>query len=191
MAEAFSINDIEEDSQEESLMQLVGFVIAKERFGVDILMVQEILRSTEVTQVPNSPEFMEGVINLRGSIIPVVDLRKRLNLYKENESKEGSWVLILNINNKVVGFVVDHVTEVIKVEEDSVEAAPEIIVSGLECQYIQGVCEIDNRLIIILDFDLVLFNEEQKILEEIDGLGDDDEVMLTEAAIVPNNERSK
>ncbi len=184
MTEKFIISDIEEDSQEDALMQLVGFEIVTERFGVDILMVQEILRSAEVTPVPNSPEFIEGVINLRGNIIPVIDLRKRLNLLDENDTSEGSWVLILNINNKIVGFVVDQVTEVIKVEEDSIEAAPEIIVSGLECQYIQGVCEIDEQLVIILDFDLVLFNEEQKILDDMGGLDEDEELLLTEAAIV-------
>jgi len=179
MAEKFSIDEVEDD-EDEGLMQLVGFGVANEKFGVDILMVQEILRSAEVTAVPNSPEFVEGVLNLRGNIVPVIDLRKRLNLYDEETSQKKSWVLILNIENRVVGFIVDHVTEVLKIEEDSIETAPDIIVAGLESQYIQGVCKIDDGLIIILDFDLVLFNEEQKVLGEMNG----DELLLTESEIV-------
>ncbi|MDH5570216.1 MAG: chemotaxis protein CheW [Gammaproteobacteria bacterium] len=178
MAEKFTI-DAEDDS-EEGLMQLVGFGIANEKFGVDILMVQEIIRSATVTAVPNSPEFVEGVLNLRGNIVPVIDLRKRLNLYDEGSSEKRSWVLILNIDNKVVGFIVDRVTKVIKIEENIIEPAPDIIVAGLESQYIHGVCEIDNSLIIILDFDLVLFNEEQKVLGELAA----EEILLTEEAIV-------
>jgi len=178
MAEIFNIDEAE-DSEDEGVMQLVGFGVASEKFGVDILMVQEILRSAEVTAVPNSPEFVEGVLNLRGNIVPVIDLRKRLNLYDENSSQKKSWVLILNIDNRVVGFIVDHVTEVLKIEEDSVESAPDIIVAGLESQYIQGVCKINDGLIIILDFDLVLFNEEQKVLGEIE-----DELLLTEGEII-------
>jgi len=179
MAEKFNI-DVVEDDEDEGLMQLVGFGVANEKFGVDILMVQEILRSAEVTSVPNSPEFVEGVLNLRGNIVPVIDLRKRLNLYDEETSQKKSWVLILNIDNRVVGFIVDHVTEVLKIEEDSIETAPDIIVAGLESQYIQGVCKINDGLIIILDFDLVLFNEEQKVLGEMSG----DELLLTESEIV-------
>lgn len=179
MAENFTLDEVDE-SEDEGLMQLVGFGVANERFGVDILMVQEILRSAEVTAVPNSPEFVEGVINLRGNIVPVIDLRKRLNLYDEKTSAKKSWVLILNIDNRVVGFIVDHVSEVLKIEEDSIETAPDIIVAGLESQYIQGVCEISGGLIIILDFDLVLFNEEQKVLGELSS----DELLLTEGEII-------
>ena len=179
MAKNFSIDEVDE-SEDEGLIQLVGFGVADERFGVDILMVQEILRSADVTPVPNSPEFVEGVLNLRGNIVPVIDLRKRLNLYDDKTSEKKSWVLILNIDNRVVGFIVDHVTEVLKIEETAIETAPEIIVSGLESQYIQGVCEINGRLIIILDFDLVLFNEEQKML----GQMGDDELLLTEGEII-------
>ncbi|MDH5764440.1 MAG: chemotaxis protein CheW [Gammaproteobacteria bacterium] len=175
----FTFDEVQ-DTEDEGIMQLVGFGVANEKFGVDILMVQEILRSAEVTAVPNSPEFVEGVLNLRGNIVPVIDLRKRLSLFDPATSQKQSWVLILNIENRVVGFIVDHVTEVLKIEEKSVETAPEIIVSGLESQYIKGVCEIDGSLIIILDFDLVLFNEEQKVLGDLGA----DTFLLTESEIV-------
>ena len=165
MADVFAI-DAEEELENEGLMQLVGFEVGKEIFGVDILMVREIIRSAPITAVPNSPEFVEGVINLRGDIIPVIDLRKRLNLYK-GEALEKNWVLILDIDNTVTGFVVDRVDEVMKIEEDSIEPAPEIVLAGLESQYIRGVCEIgEKRLMIMLNFDSILLANEIKQLKQ-------------------------
>ena len=157
-----------EDDEDDGLMQLVGFGVGRERFGVDILAVQEIIRSTDVTPVPNSPSFVEGVINLRGDIIPVIDLRKRLSLLIEGTSTEKNWVLILSIGNRVVGFIVDNVSEVMKISEDNIDPPPAIVIAGLENQYIRGVCEIDNALLIILDFDSILFNEEYYALKDMD-----------------------
>jgi purine-binding chemotaxis protein CheW len=137
-------------------------------------MVQEIIRSAKITAVPNSPEFVEGVINLRGNIIPVVDLRKRLYLFNENSEKKRSWILILNIGERVVGFIVDKVTHVIKLPEDRVQPPPDIVVSGLESQYIQGVCELDNNLLVILDFARVLFSDEYNMLRDLE----DEEIIL-------------
>lgn len=169
-----------EDDEDDGLIQLVGFGIGAERFGVDILTVQEIIRSTEVTPVPNSPSFVEGVINLRGDIIPVIDLRKRLSLYLESNDIEKNWVLILRIGNRVVGFIVDNVSEVLKLAEDDIDPPPNIVIAGLENQYIRGVCEIDNKLLIILDFESVLFNEEYYALKDMDF----DEVKLIEEVTV-------
>lgn len=168
--------DILEEDDDDGLLQFVGFGIGEEKFSVNILSVQEIIRSTEVTPVPNSPLFVEGVINLRGNIIPVVDLRKRLNLYDEAHVVDRNWILILRIGTRVVGFIVDTVTEVLKVPADSIDPAPSIVTAGLENQYIDGVCEIDNKLVIILDFESVLFNEEYYALKDIEY----DEISLVE-----------
>jgi purine-binding chemotaxis protein CheW len=161
--------DKADDDEDEGMLQLVGFDIADEQFGVDILMVQEIIRSAKITAVPNSPEFVEGVINLRGNIIPVVDLRKRLYLYNDKSEGKRSWILILNIGERVVGFIVDQVTHVIKLSEDRVQPPPDIVVSGLESQYIQGVCELDNNLLVILNFSRVLFSDEYNMLRDLDN----------------------
>ena len=169
-----------EDDEDDGLMQLVGFGIGREKFGVDILAVQEIIRSTEVTPVPNSPSFVEGVINLRGDIIPVIDLRKRLSLYLADNKVEKDWVLILSIGNRVVGFIVDNVSEVLKIPEDDIDPPPNIVIAGLENQYIRGVCEIDNKLLIILDFESVLFNEEYYALKDMDF----DEIKLIEEVTI-------
>jgi len=160
-------HEFEEFEENEGLMQLVGFIIGKEYFGVDILMVQEIIRATPITAVPNSPEFVEGVINLRGSIIPVIELRKRLNLFMQDSKPEDSWILILNIEGRVTGFIVDSVTEVLKIDETTIEPPPDIVVAGLESQYIRGVCKIDEKLLILLDFNRILLVEEVKKLKEM------------------------
>ncbi|MBI5581821.1 MAG: purine-binding chemotaxis protein CheW [Deltaproteobacteria bacterium] len=158
---------IEEAANREKLMQLVGFRIGKELFGVDILMVQEIIRAAPITAVPNSLDFVEGVINLRGSIIPVIELRKRIGFYTAEAALKGSWILILDIDGRVTGFIVDSVTEVLKIQESRIEPPPDIVVAGLETQYIRGVCEIDQKLLIILDFSRLLMVDEIKKLKQM------------------------
>ena len=116
MADLYASRRVE-DSEKDQLMQLVGFVNGKELFGVDILMVQEIIRGAPITSVPNAPSFVEGVTNLRGNIIPVIDLRKRLNLSTERQNLGKNWILILDIGGRITGFIVDAVTEVLNVEK--------------------------------------------------------------------------
>ena len=150
------------------LIQLVSFTIGKEQFGVDILMVQEIIRMAPITAIPNSPDFIEGVINLRGHIIPVIDLRKRLNLGPlAEEDKNTARILIINVQDRVTGFIVDAVSEVLKIPKSSIEPPPEIVVAGLKSRYIYGVCKLDDRLVILLDFSKILQVEEIKKLMEV------------------------
>ena len=138
MADTFTAGKKTDQEEKEQLMQLVGFTIGKEQFGVDILMVQEIIRSAPITSVPNSPDFIEGVINLRGNIIPVIELRKRLNLFREDSASKDSWILILDINSRVTGFIVDSVTRVLKIMESTIEPPPEVVVAA--CQSIYPRC---------------------------------------------------
>ena len=155
-------------AEKEQLRQLVGFTIGNELFGVDILMVQEIIKSTPITPVPNSPDFIEGVINLRGNIIPVIDLRKRLNIKKPAEKAiKDIWILILNVADKVTGFIVDSVTEVLKIQADTIEPPPDIVLAGLQSQYILGVCKIEKQLLILLDFNRILLLKEMEKLKEM------------------------
>ncbi|MDJ0720005.1 MAG: chemotaxis protein CheW [Desulfobacterales bacterium] len=165
------LNQETDQEEKEKLMQLVGFAIGREMFGVDILMVQEIIRETPITPIPNAPDFIEGVINLRGNIIPVIDLRRRLNLRNAEASDGNIWIMILNVEGRVTGFIVDSVTQVLKVPANSIKPPPDIVVSGLHSQYITGVCRIDQRLLILLDFDRILLVEEIKKLREINTVG--------------------
>lgn len=166
MAETYATERVDQ-LEKEQLRQLVGFTIGKELFGVDILMVQEIIRAAPITAVPNSPDFVEGVINLRGNIIPVIELRKRLGFAMPDVNMEDSWILILDIEGRITGFIVDSVTEVLKIQESGIEPPPDIVMAGLETQYIRGVCEIDEKLLILLDFNCILLVDEIKKLKEM------------------------
>lgn len=154
-------------SDKEKVMQLVGFNIGSELFGVNILSVQEIIRTTPITPIPDSPDFIEGVINLRGNIIPVIDLRKRLNLLTDGFNENNLWIVILNVDNRVTGFIVDHVTQVLKINADIIKPAPDIVIAGLQSQYISGVCKIDERLLVLLDFNQILRIDEIKKLKAL------------------------
>jgi purine-binding chemotaxis protein CheW len=169
MPEGFSADRIADREEKEQLMQLVGFTIGKEQFGVDILMVQEIIRSSPITSVPNSPDFIEGVINLRGNIIPVIELRKRLGLYRKETVLKDSWILILDIDGRVTGFIVDSVTKVLKIVESTIEPPPEVVMAGLANRYIKGVCDIGSTLLILLDFNRILMADELRQLSSISG----------------------
>ena len=147
----------------EDVLQMVGFGVAEELFGVDILMVQEIIKDATITAIPDSPDFIEGVVNLRGNIIPIIDLRKRLKLpEKKSDGRDDLWIIILNIGDRVTGFVVDHVTRVVKVPADSIKPPPEMVVSGLKSDYIRGVCKQGQQLLAILDFNRILLVDEFK-----------------------------
>ncbi len=150
----------------EDVVQLVGFEVSDELFGVDILMVQEILKDITVTAIPDAPEFIVGVVNLRGNIIPVINLRKRLKLSGDIPSNEDEvWIVILNIGDRVTGFLVDRVTNVMKVPTKSIKPPPELVVSdGLKSDYIRGVCKQNKKLLAILDFNRILLVDEFKKL---------------------------
>ncbi len=170
MEETQNISEKHEPQESSGLLQLVGFLIGEDKFAVDILMVQEIIRTTVITNLPNSPDFIEGVINLRGNIIPVIELRKRLNLPPaEDENLSNSRVLIVKVEDRVTGFMVDSVSKILKIMPRDIEQPPDIVMAGLESQYIKGVCEIEEKLVIILDFSRILQTKELSKLKEFSG----------------------
>ncbi len=139
-------------------MQLVSFVIAEEEFGVDILKVQEIIRPPEITRVPNAPSFVEGVINLRGRIVPIVDLRARFGLPPREQDKDTR-IVVVELEEQVTGFQMDAVKEVIRVEQDVIEPPPELAI-GIDTDYLKGVAKLEERLLILLDLEEVLSENE-------------------------------
>lgn len=147
----------------EDLLQLVSFVIDSEEFGIDILKVQEIIRPVEITRVPNAPAFVEGVINLRGRIVPVVDLRKRFGL-AEREQDQHTRIIVVELVDRVVGFMMDAVREVIRVDRSVIEPAPELAI-GIDTDYIKGVAKLEDRLLILLDLEEVLTADERKAVQ--------------------------
>jgi purine-binding chemotaxis protein CheW len=135
-------------------LQLVSFNIGTEEFGVDILKVQEINRMVEITRVPQAPHYVEGVINLRGKVIPIVDLRKRFNLELKEHDK-NTRIVVVDIGGNIMGMIVDSVSEVLRLPANTIEPPPEIV-TGVNSEYIKGVAKLDDRLLIFLDLSKVI-----------------------------------
>lgn len=156
-----------EDKRTESdeILQLVSFKIGEEEFGVNILKVQEINRMLQITKVPNAPSFVEGVVNLRGKVIPIIDLRSRLNMARI-ESDNKTRIVVVEIDGKIVGFIVDEVSEVLRIPR-SITEAPPAIVSGIDSDYITAVGKLEDRLLILLDLDRVLKTDEIDALASV------------------------
>ncbi|MDD4733005.1 MAG: chemotaxis protein CheW [Desulfovibrio sp.] len=151
--------------QEDALIQLVTFRIGEEEFGVDILAVQEIIRTMAITKVPKAPNFVEGVINLRGKVIPIVDLRRRFGM-EDRAGDKHNRIIVIETGNIIVGFMVDSVSEVLRIPASTIEAPP-AVVSGLESDYIDGVGKLDDRLLIMLDLDRLLSGQEKEALNKV------------------------
>jgi purine-binding chemotaxis protein CheW len=147
------------------LLQLVSFKIANEEFGVDILNVQEINKMTQITKVPNAPEFVEGVINLRGRVIPIIDLRTRLKLERKEHDKDTR-IIVVEIVGRTVGFVVDAVKEVLRIPMNITEAPPELV-TGVDSEFIRAVGKLEDRLLILIDLEKVLSNTDKAQLQKV------------------------
>lgn len=146
----------------EELLQLVSFKVGEAEFGVDILRVQEINKMMELTVVPNTPSFVEGVVNLRGRIIPVINLRSRLGLETKAYDTETR-IIVVDLHDKTIGFIVDEVKEVLRIPKSITEPPPEIV-SGVDSEYITAIGKLEDRLLILLDLTKVLSNNEHKQL---------------------------
>jgi len=148
----------------EKELQVVGFRIGEETFGVRIGSVREIVRVPEITTVPNAQETIEGVINLRGKIIPVVDLRKRFGQIDIVADKKNR-ILVVELESKLVGLIVNSASEVLKIPPSEIESPGSVFADG-ESSYVTGVGKLKNRLIILLDISKLLHRPEFKKLEE-------------------------
>ena len=135
--------------------QIVVFELGREQFGIDIEAVDGIVKMQAITKLPYSPAYMEGVTNLRGSVLPVMDLRKRLDLPVEEESNETR-IITINTNSLKMGMIVSSVTEVLTVDEKVIETS-EAIRTNVKADFIIGIAKVDTRLIILLDLSKVLF----------------------------------
>jgi purine-binding chemotaxis protein CheW len=147
------------------LLQLVSFNIGNEEFGVDILYVQEINRMLQITKVPNAPDFVDGVINLRGRVIPVIDLRCKLGMPKR-EADKNTRIIVIEVKGVTVGFIVDAVKEVLRIPADITEAPP-ALVSGINSEFIKAVGKLEDRLLILIDLERILSAEENAGLKAV------------------------
>jgi purine-binding chemotaxis protein CheW len=150
----FSAPTREERKAVEATEHLVTFFLGDEEYGVDVRLVQEIIRVTEITQVPRAPEFVKGVINLRGRIIPVVDLKRKLGLGQVAVGRL-SRIVVVKLRERLIGLQVDGASQVLKVPLSSIEAAPEELVD-IDASAIRGVAKLEKRLIILIDLARIL-----------------------------------
>lgn len=151
--------------KDDSILQLVTFKLENDEFGVDILKVQEINRMMNITKIPNAPTFTEGVINLRGKIIPIIDLRKKLG-FESKVYDKSTRIIVVELDGIVLGFVVDSVSEVLRIPRDTIEPPPSII-GNIESDFIEGVGKLQDRLLILLELKKIFTNSERKGIEKI------------------------
>ncbi len=135
------------------MIQLVNFRLRDEEFGLDIGSVREIARVTDITHIPEAPSFIYGVTNLRGQVIAVIDLAKQFGLAPQQDLPETAKIVVTEIKGQTVGMLVDEVPEVLKIADENIEPAPELVQTEIRTDYIKGVGKLDNRLIILLDLE--------------------------------------
>lgn len=158
MSQAHEIKPNAVNEQNNKILQLVSFKLGQEEFAVDILIVNEIIRLMQITPVPHAPHFIEGVINLRGRVLPVVNFRKRFHM-PEIEQTDKTRIIVMIWENQFVGFLVDSVSEVLRIPASTVEEAPPVV-AGVGAEYIEGVGKLDDRLLILLNMDFLFNNSE-------------------------------
>ena len=154
-----------EENKENKILQLVTFRIGNEEFGFDIFKVKEINRMLDITQIPNSQSTVKGVVNLRGSVIPVISLREKLN-FSEIEHTKSTRIIVVEYKNKSIAFIVDEVSEVLRIDSSIIEKPPEMTTS-VESAYINGVAKLENGLLILLDLDKILTSQEEEAVEAV------------------------
>lgn len=144
-------------------IQLVSFRLDQEEYGIEITKVQEIILMGEITRVPQTPDYVKGLINLRSTVIPIVDLRLRFGLNQEPQTDETR-IMVVNVAGKTIGIIVDAVSEVLRISQEQIAPPPPTVV-GLGREYLTGLVKLDKRLLIMLDIDKILDEQASAAVE--------------------------
>lgn len=148
-------------------MKVIVFRLHDEEYGVDVNQVLSIERMEHITRVPKTAEFVKGVINLRGVVTPIIDLRNRFGI-EATTYTDSTRIIIVTVDDIEVGLIVDSANDVIDISTSAIEPPPEVV-GGVEATYLHGVAKLQNRLLILLNLNKVLSNEEVKQLEKLEG----------------------
>ncbi|WP_372995558.1 chemotaxis protein CheW [Lutispora sp.] len=148
--------------------QYVIFKLEDEEYGVDIKNVREITVNKTTTRIPNTPDFIDGVINIRGDTIPIIDLKKRFNIAEKEINGKAKRIIIVNVEDKLVGFIVDDASQVIRINTDDIENPPEIL-TGINRSYISGIGKVNERIIVLIDLERLLSYKERNIIQNSFG----------------------
>ena len=146
--------------------QFLTFTLNNEEYGIEILKVREIIGVMDITTVPQTPEFMKGVINLRGTVIPVVDLRLKFSMPEEEYTQE-TCVIVVEANNSQVGIIVDSVSEVLNIQNGEIEETPSFG-QGIDTDFIMGLGKVKERIIILLNIEQILSSEVMDVVKQIE-----------------------
>ena len=148
------------------LIQLVSFNLEKEEYGINVLMVREIIRMLIITRVPNTPHYVEGVINLRGKVIPIISLRRKFDLM-EAEYDKRTRIMVMEVVGELMGFIVDEVSEVIRISEKEIQPPPPVVASGIEQECMAGVINQADRLLVLLDLERMFSADERRMFSNV------------------------
>ena len=159
---------MQEDRSAGKEIQVVIFRLGSEEFGVKIDQVKEIIEMTNITRMPKAPSFIEGVINLRGQVIVVVDLARQFDL-PASERGEETRIVVVDVDDNIVGMIVDFVPEVLRISVEDIGSTPALIESRIDTRYIEGIGKLDDRLFVLLNLSKVLSPEEMESVEEATG----------------------
>jgi len=153
----------EDKEVNDPIMQWVTFRLGDEKYGINVMLVQEVLRITEIAPVPGAPPYVLGIINLRGNVVTVIDTRNRFGLMSK-ETDDSSRIVIIETDDHIIGILVDSVAEVVELRGSEIETAPNVG-NDESSRYIQGVTSINNELLILVELNKFLSDEEK---EEMD-----------------------
>jgi purine-binding chemotaxis protein CheW len=156
-------NDQERSNE---LTQLVSFHLDNEEYGVEVLKVREIIRMINITHMPNTPPYVEGIINLRGKVIPIISMRKRFGLM-ESEANSQTRIIIMDVGGELLGFTVDAVSEVIRISASEIQPSPTMAAGGIDQEFISGVTNHGERLLVLLNLDLMFSSEEKALFDNV------------------------
>lgn len=148
------------------MRQIVIFKLGKEEYGIDIMQVVEIVLYQEIRNVPDTPSYIEGIVNLRGDIHPIYNLRKRFHM-EQYEPDEHTKIIVIRTTERNIGFIVDYVSEILSIPEEDIQDAPNIINSRPEDQYIQGIAKHNDRIVVLLDINKLVSGKDYAIINKI------------------------
>jgi purine-binding chemotaxis protein CheW len=148
------------------LIQLVSFNLDNEEYGVDVLKVREIIRMPSITRVPNTPGYVEGVINLRGKVIPIINMRRRFALREQGYDKQTR-IMVMDVEGELMGFIVDAVSEVIRISSSEIQPSPAVVTSGIDQECIAGIINQAERLLVLLDLQRMFSQDERHFFSSL------------------------
>ncbi|MBI2355129.1 MAG: purine-binding chemotaxis protein CheW [Deltaproteobacteria bacterium] len=157
---------VKADESRGELIQLVSFNLDQEEYGVDVLKVREIIRMPTVTRVPNTPLYVEGVINLRGKVIPIISMRRKFGLLEADNDKQTR-IMVMDVDGELMGFIVDAVSEVIRISGSEIQPSPAVVASGIDQECIAGVINQTERLLVLLDLEKMFSQDERRVFSSL------------------------